>query len=374
MNCGRRTGKTTLLIDLLTDEVGLSYPCAYFAPTYKGVEEVWRSINRITSDLIVRRDVQQHRLEYATGGVLDMWSLDKPNTLRGRKYKRVAIDEAAQIRELEQAWNEVIRPTLADLRGEANFGSTPFGLNYFHTLFQRGQDPKYPDWASWHLPTSANPYIPKDELEALRLDMPERRYAQEIGALFLSSEGAVFRRVREAMTATPQDQAIEGHTYVIGVDWARSYDFTVVTVIDATTKEQVLIDRFNQVDYGIQKGRLKGIAARFPRQPIIAERNSIGDPLISDLQRDGVPIRGVDTTNASKALWVDALALALEQGTLRILPDETQAGELVAYEGVELPSKLIRYSAPDGMHDDMVMALMIAWQQCAKSGVSVTWL
>jgi len=83
-----------------------------------------------------------------------------------------------------------------------------------------------------------------------------------------------------------------------------------------------------------------------------------------------MPVRPFRTTNASKTALVDALALAFEQGAIRILPDATLIGELQAYEMERLPSGALRYSAPDGMHDDTVMALALAW-----SGVSNTpWL
>jgi len=39
-------------------------------------------------------------------------------------------------------------------------------------------------------------------------------------------------------------------------------------------------------------------------------------------------------------------------------------GELQAYEQTQLPSGIWRYSAPDGMHDDMVMSLALAWHGC----------
>lgn len=374
LNCGRRTGKTTLLVDLLTDEIGLSWPCAYFAPTYKNVEEVWQAVKRITVDVTTRINEQQHRLEYITGGVLELWSLDKPNAMRGRKYKRAAIDEAAQIRDLEQSWSEVIRPTLADLRGEADFASTPYGLNYFYTLFQRGQDAAYPEWNSWHLPTAANPYMPRDEIEAMRIDMSDRRYLQEVEAEFMTSEGAVFRRVHECATAVPQERAIAGHQYVMGIDWAREVDFTVITVIDSTLGAQVAIDRFNKVDYTLQVGRVLAMRDRFPGARILAEENSIGNPMISALRQAGVAVHPFVTTNASKADAVDALALAFERGAVKILNDPIQLGELLAYEGTKLPSGLIRYSAPEGMHDDTVMALMIAWQHAARAGVTIEWL
>lgn len=374
LDWGRRTGKTTFQVDVLTEPDALLAPCAYFAPTYKMLTDVWRTINQVVQPIIARRDVQQHRLEYITGGTLDMWSLDDPNAARGRKYRRVCIDEAAMIRHLEEAWNAVIRPTLVDLHGDAYIGSTPKGLNFFHTLYQWGQDTQRDDWRSWMVPTSANPFIPPAEIEALKEALPERTYLQEIEAQFLTNAGAVFRNVHEAMTATPQQRAIDGHQYVMGIDWAREQDFTVICVIDSTTGEQVALDRFNKVEYTLQKSRVQAMYERFPKARILAEENSIGNPLISDLRRAKLPIHPFVTTNASKADAVDALSLALERGKIRLLNDPVQLGELLAYEGTKLPSGLIRYSAPDGMHDDTVMALMIAWQHAARPGVSVEWL
>jgi hypothetical protein len=72
------------------------------------------------------------------------------------------------------------------------------------------------------------------------------------------------------------------------------------------------------------------------------------------------------TTNASKAQAIDALALAFEQGTLRIPDDPTLVGQLLAYRAERLPSGLFRYSAPEGQHDDDVMALALAYQAIAR--------
>jgi hypothetical protein len=87
----------------------------------------------------------------------------------------------------------------------------------------------------------------------------------------------------------------------------------------------------------------------------------MGDPICEDLARDGVPIQPFQTTQASKILAIEALALAFERGELKILPDETLVGELQAFESERLPSGLSRYAAPAGMHDDSVMALAMAY-------------
>jgi hypothetical protein len=263
---------------------------------------------------------------------------------------------------LMDAWNYVLRPTLADWKGDAWFLSTPKGRNGFWQMWQYGQDDAMQEWASWQMPSTVNPMIPASEFEAMRQSMPERIYAQEILATFLDDAGGVFRRVMDAATATEQEAAIDGHEYVIGVDWAQSVDWTVLTVIDLTLGEACAVDRFNQVDYAIQLGRLNAMHDRFRPHVIVSEKNSMGAPLAEALQQRGLPVQMFTTTNATKAEIIQSLSLAFEQGTLRILNDSTLINELQAYEQKQLPqSGLWRYSAPDGMHDDMVMSLALAY-------------
>jgi hypothetical protein len=46
--------------------------------------------------------------------------------------------------------------------------------------------------------------------------------------------------------------------------------------------------------------------------------HTIGQPIIEQLSRDGLRIRPFTTTNASKAIAVEALALAFERREIRI--------------------------------------------------------
>jgi phage terminase large subunit-like protein len=293
--------------------------------------------------------------------VIEMWSLDQPDVARGRKYDLIVVDEAAMIRHLEEAWNAVLRPTLVDTRGGAWFLSTPKGLNFFKHLYDRGADPGFPDWAAWQMPTLSNPYIPPEEVEDSRKTLPERTFAQEFEAVFLESEGQVFRKVLEAATATPQQSALEGHRYCVGVDWGRAHDFSCFVVVDCTTREVVALDRSNQVDYQIQLGRLQALAARFRPDAIYAEQNAMGEPLVEQLQRMSLPVYPFQTTNASKMAVIDGLALGLERGELRLLHDEVLLNELLAFQAERLPSGLIRYTAPEGLHDDCVIGLALAY-------------
>lgn len=358
---GRRFGKTTLGIERLTRSAVRGHAVAWCSPSYRMLTEVWREARRLLAPVVERTDSQQHRLELLGGGVIEMWSLDQPDVARGRKYRTVVIDEAAMVRHLEEAWNAVLRPTLVDIRGGAWFLSTPKGLNFFKRLYDRGADPGYPDWAAWQMPTLSNPYIPADEVEDSRRTLPERTFAQEFEAVFLESEGQVFRKVLEAATATPQHGAADGHRYTIGCDWGRAHDFSCFVVIDTTTQEVVALDRSNQVDYAVQLGRLQALAARFRPDAIYAEQNAMGEPLVEQLQRMSLPVYPFQTTNASKMAVIDALALALEREALRLLRDDVLLNELLAFEAERLPSGLIRYAAPETLHDDCVIALALAY-------------
>src|SRR5205823_14398740 len=96
---------------------------------------------------------------------------------------------------LKVAWEQVIRPMLADYQGDAYFFSSPKGRNYFYELFVRGQDPQQPDWAAWKMPTATNPFIHPDEIAAARRELPELVFLQEFLAEFLDDETGLFRKV-----------------------------------------------------------------------------------------------------------------------------------------------------------------------------------
>jgi hypothetical protein len=367
---GRRIGKTVLGIDRLVQPALDGSPVAWMSPTYRMLTEVWRTVRDTMAPVTQATSEQQHRLELLTGGVIEMWSLEKADVIRGRKYKRIIIDEAAMVRHLEMAWQQVIRPTLTDMQGDVWMLSTPKGRNFFWECFQRGQE-QQGEWRSWQMPTHHNPHIPPSELEAMRQELPEQVYRQEIEAQFLDMSGGVFRRGLEAATGEAQDTAQPGQQYVMGVDWARAGDFTCFIVMNRTTRTMVYLDRFTDTDFAVQMARLHALYKRFHPTLILAEQNSLGLPLVEQLARDGLPIQGMNTTNASKATWIDALVLAFEQGDIAILSHPVLLGELMAFEAERLAGGRIRYAAPPGQHDDTVMALALAWQGCVGGDTSL---
>jgi len=361
--CGRRFGKTTLGQNLVIYPALEGYPVAWFSPTYKMLSEVWREARHILKPIATSINSQEHRIELITGGVIDMWSLDNPDAPRGRKYARVVIDEAAQVVKLEEAWQAVIRPLLTDYKGDAFLLSTPRGMNFFHECFNRGQDELQPDWASWQMPTTANPYIDPDEVDKAKDELPEQVFSQEYLAQFLQNAGAVFRNIEASLTATeskPQQHA--GHRIVAGVDWAQKEDFTAISVVCATCKQEVELDRFNKIEYAFQRSRLRAILERWRVKDALCELNSIGQPNFEALHAERMPVRGFETTSSSKPPLIQSLALAFERQECAWLPDAVGKAELLAYESKVNPTTgRVSYSAPPGGHDDTVIARALAW-------------
>lgn len=350
------------------------------APTFDQVRVAWDEMRHGVGGYA--KFIQQRMTaEFPSNGRVIFRSLDDPDNARGHTADGVVIDEVGDVK--AAAWYEVLRPMLMDTDGWLWAIGTPRGHNFFWREHQNALDRE--DSRAWQVPTLGvaiedgqlvrkphpleNPNILFAEIEQIWRTVPQRTFEQEILAQFVEDSGGVFRGVALAATATEQERAIEGHTYVFGVDWGKSNDFTVIVVLDTTTSELVYMDRFNRIDYTLQSGRLKALAERFRPLTIIAERNAMGEPIIERLQRDGMQMRPFLTTNASKAAAIEALALAFEREDIHILPNQVLISELQAYEMERLPSGLLRYNAPEGMHDDTVMALALAWQGVARRGV-----
>jgi hypothetical protein len=355
-------------------------PAGWFGPTYKLLEESWRELKRLLGPTIVQKSEQEHRAEIYGGGTIECWSMDTGDPARGRKYRRIVVDEAAMVPNLLEIWNQALRPTLADLEGESWWLSTPRGLNDFYTLYQRGQDPLETEWASWQMPTTVNPHISLAELRAAKHEMPERDYAQEFEARFLQVEGAgVFRGVGAVSRLQPAPP-VRGHQYVIGVDWGRTTDFTAICIMDASVQEQAALDRFSEIDYELQTERLHRWAEAYRPVLVVAESNAMGRPLVERLQtgyarlmadpRAALPVWAWEATNASKAALVQSLGIAIERGDITLLDDQVQQAELLAYESKVLPSGMLRYGAPSGQHDDTVIALGLAYLGAKREGAT----
>jgi hypothetical protein len=369
VDCGRRFGKTELG-KIVAIEAALSGKIAWWIlPSYRMARDTWHDLKQTLRPVTHYKSEVDRHLELYGGGSIRVQSGHDPDALRGAGIDLAVLDEAAYLH--PDVWSASIRPALSDRRGKALFLSTPNGQNWFWSLWLHGNDPTNEDWFARTYTTADNPYIHPDEIEAARGLLPSRVFNQEYLAEFLSDGGAVFRNITARATLPLNPPPQPDGEYVFGVDWARSHDFTVIAVLDRHTNHLVHIERFNQISWSLQRGRLRAMYDRWQPDVIWAEENSIGGPNIEALQAEGLPVKPFTTTAQSKGPLIESLALAFEKEEVTIVNDPVLVGELQAYTLERLPSGRYRYNAPAGMHDDCVIASALAWHGAMHSYIGI---
>ena len=329
--------------------------------------QVWRDLKASVSPAEeIHISENERRIDFPNGGMIAVRSAHHPDNLRGEGLNLAVFDEAAYME--PRVWPEVVRPMLTTTRGSALFLSTPFGRNWFWDIFRIGMDDEEEQWSAFQYATRSNPRIEIDELLSIRRQTSDQVYRSEYEAHFTDDGGQVFRGIRAAVTASRFAQPQAGRAYVAGVDWGREHDFTVIVIIDVITRQMVAMDRFNQIGWGLQRGRLAALAAHWQPQVIWAEANSFGAPNIEALQDEGLPMRAFITTSKSKSPLIETLALAIERGFIGLLDDPVLLAELASFTLERLPGGGYRYGARAGTHDDTVIATALAWYGVEHSG------
>jgi phage FluMu gp28-like protein len=364
--CSRRWGKSVeALHEILYEALVLQHKTWWLSPTYAQGDNPFNELVNAVSGLKsveVAINRSKRTIRFSTGGLIEFKTANKPDNLRGAGVDFVVLDEAAFMP--VEVWSEVVRPMLVTTQGRALFLSTPFGGNWFQQLYARGLDPTEPEWSKHHFTIYDAPHIPASEIESLQRESTERVWSQEFLAEFLSDTGAVFRGVDAVMTL-PNERKYKHYDprseYVFGVDWGREHDYTAIAVFNTTKQHIVHVERFREIGWSLQRGRLVELFNQWRPHAIWAESNSIGSPNIEALQTEGLPVRPFATTHRSKGPLIESLALAIESQTIQLVQDDVLRMELTTYAMDKLPGGGYKYSAPAGGHDDTVIATALAW-------------
>lgn len=197
VNCGRRFGKTTLAIEEIKGKaVYRESRICYIAPTFQQARDIaWEQLKKEFSSLA--NNINESRLEIKVPTIKNKESLiqlrgwESVETLRGQLFDFLVIDEVAMMRNFKSMWQEVLRPTLTDRKGEVLFISTPKGFNHFYDLYNMQETDK--DYKSFHFTSYDNSHIPSEEIDKAKLELTEDRFAQEYLADFRKTQGLVYK-------------------------------------------------------------------------------------------------------------------------------------------------------------------------------------
>lgn len=343
--CGRRFGKSELSQVKIIISACAGNRVAYITPTYKLAKIFFQKvIERIPfennkSDLIIN---------FPNGGSIEFFTGERLDNLRGRKFNLVVIDEASFIPNLEDGWQNSIRPTLTDYLGSAWFLSTPRGKNFFYSLFLKGKGSN--DWESFKFTTYDNPFINKSEIDDARSSLPSAVFNQEYLADPMENAANPFGNeyINKCIKPLSTDAAA-----FYGIDLAKSFDYSVIIGLDRNGAV-CHFERF-QKDWKQTKEHILKLNKALP---VLIDSTGVGDAITEDLQRQMPKLEGYKYTSHSKQQLMELLVSYIQQNKISF-PDGIITDELSIFE-YQFTSNGVRYNAPVGFHDDCVNALALA--------------
>ena len=371
--CGRRFGKTMLcaFIVIWSALQNEKWNIWIVAPTFPQTDILWEMVIQYMPKAYIKQIYEGRKLiELKNGSRIWAKSADNPQALVGRGLDLIVFDEASMVP--IDAWN-YMRPALGDRKGRAIFPTTPKGKNWFYDIYMK--DPKNggddPEYHSYHFPSMDNEFLDPHEFISMTKDLPELMYRQEILADFIDTGGEVFRNLNKVLADCLQPP-LPDHNYIGGIDLGKYQDFTVIEIADLDTNHVVFHERFNKLDWDYQKVRIQQILKSYNDALAFVDSTGVGDPIVEDLQRQGCNVKAFKFTLTSKKQVIENLMKMIDDQIIRIpdLPEIRHEFSIFGFEQSQFGN--IRYSAPDGQHDDIVIATALcAWGLEKNIGSSV---
>ena len=105
--------------------------------------------------------------------------------------------------------------------------------------------------------------------------------------------------------------------------------------------------------------------------PAVVDSTGVGDPVVERLQRSLPNIEGYNFSSPSKQRLMEGLTLAIQTKQITF-PEGVIVQELHTF-GYEYTRTGVRYTAPEGLHDDCVMALALAVHGQSNSPSQGVW-
>ena len=324
-------------------------------------------------------------------GTKIMTAAANEDAFRGYSMNLLIIDEAAYI----ENWNEFadsVFPAQAALVDKKKILiSTPNGMNSWYHIVQNAkrEDSAYNyftmDWRDVprYSPVDGSRIDPED-FKMSEISTNGRQYfAQNYELAFLGSSNTLIESTA-LQNLIPQDEdqiifnslfsglrifekPIDGHSYIIGVDPAKEgIDKTAIQVLDVTVLPFKQVACANLDDsYLTIPAKLFDLGQYYNWAMVVVENNidnSIVDNLSFNYEYEGEIFRergknllGFRTTTKTKKQMLSLLKKLIEEDKFKIA-DKATIDELFVF----VQQKNGSFSAQDGYHDDLVMALCIA--------------
>jgi hypothetical protein len=190
-----------------------------------------------------------------------------------------------------------------------------------------------------------------------------QEYPEDPVTCFLTSGNSYFGDLTGVFSAPANAVWQEGHKYSAGLDFGQANDYTAISVKDITANAEVELSRWNHLPWAEIRKRVKETYSRWHLNNLLAERNSIGEVNIEQMQHDGMNIQPFKTTNQSKAEIMSDFNEAIHAGGYNLLDDPTGRHEMNTFVATQTSTGLWRLAAEGEGYDDTVIARALANQR-----------
>lgn len=357
---GRQFGKSLLATNqALYWALNSKCDIAWVSPIYNQANKVYEQVVKAFAEspgVIKKKDGQKLRIEFLNGSTFQFFSAERYDNIRGFTFDYLIIDEFAFID--SEAWTEVLRATVLVKGRKVLLISTPKGKNHFYQIYQL--DGVNEQYKSFSMSSYDNPLIDKKEIDDAKLTLPDHIFRQEYLAEFIDGAGSIFTEIN-------YKEVSSGARYYGGLDVARADDYTVISIFNERG-EMVFIERWRHNSWSNIVQKVADVINKYNAN-VFVEVNSIGDPIYEMLKTKVNPnnIQPFVTTSKSKQDIIEQLAVANQNKEASFLPLDWLKKEFDVFTYEYNPkTRVIKYSAPSGFHDDGIMASAIGYEAVKK--------
>lgn len=285
------------------------------------------------------------------GARMEFKSAERPDNLYGEDVYAAVYDEFTRGR--EASWF-ALYTTLTATGGKCKLiGNAKGRKNWGHKLGLRAKagepDHEYFKITAWDAVEAG--ILSREIVEQAQRDLPEDVF-KELYLAEPTEDGSnpfglehIRRQIKPLSVLSP---------VAYGVDLARKVDWVVI----------VGLDKYGDICYYSRFQRdweftTKEIIRVIRQTPAFIDATGVGDPIVERVRLVCPRAHGIQYTTSTKQNLMLSLAASLQGSETSVLSG-TMQDEMESFEFTYTAEGRVKYSAPEGMHDDTVNALALA--------------
>ncbi len=365
----RRAGKDKACFNYLLkrafERVGTYF---YFLPEYSQAKKViwdnidndgFRMLDHIPRSLIRATNATELKITLINGSIIQLMGADVFSK-SGVGTNPIGVVFSEFPISNPQVW-DFMRPILKINGGWAIFNGTPRGQNHAFHLYEMAKND--PDWFTQVLTIDDTGILTAEDIAKERAEgMSQALVDQEYYCKFIENASNFFKNIETVCTVIG-DENNPLHFYSMGVDLAKYQDYTVISVVDLNTMRQVYLERFNQVDWNIQKAKVESVYYRYGRPRGFIDATGVGDPIVEDLVNRGVALEPYKFTEASRRDLLVNMLVKTEQKSIALQNNQVLKDEMGYFRYELYGDGKTRIRVPEGLHDDTVFGTALSlWE------------